>query len=141
MICQSIFENLTIWNKKYIIKLCKEPKGSYQKAKERYIQFRSDVEAAKRKLQGASTSEDIDEAIIELASLMKQSFEDSLLDEMIVWIADARLKACNLRMHDYTRKEMVKLLEDMLKSLDSIIEAANKNTRNFQDWRHHQEEF
>ena len=34
-------------------------------------------------------------------------------------------------MHDYTRKEMVKLLEDMLKSLDSIIEAANKNTRNF----------
>jgi len=72
---------------------------------------------------------------------MKQSFEDSLLDEMIVWIADARLKACNLRMHDYTRKEMVKLLEDMLKSLDSIIEAANKNTRNFQDWRHHQEEF
>ena len=114
--------------------------------KERYIQFRSDVEAAKRKLQGASTSEDIDEAIIELASLMKQSFEDSLLDEMIVWIADARLKACNLRMHDYTRKEMVKLLEDMLKSLDSIIEAANKdnvvkNTRNFQDWRHNQEEF
>ena len=109
--------------------------------KERYIQFRSDVEAAKRKLQGASTSEDIDEAIIELASLMKQSFEDSLLDEMIVWIADARLKACNLRMHDYTRKEMVKLLEDMLKSLDSIIEAANKNTRKFQDWRHHQEEF
>ena len=93
--------------------------------KERYIQFRSDVEAAKRKLQGASTSEDIDEAIIELASLMKQSFEDSLLDEMIVWIADARLKACNLRMHDYTRKEMVKLLEDMLKSLDSIIEAAD----------------
>ena len=75
----------------------------------------------------------LDEAIIELASLMKQSFEDSLLDEMIVWIADARLKACNLRMHDYTRKEMVKLLEDMLKSLDSIIEAANKNTRNFQD--------
>ena len=60
--------------------------------KERYIQFRSDVEAAKRKLQGASTSEDIDEAIIELASLMKQSFEDSLLDEMIEWIADARLK-------------------------------------------------
>ena len=51
--------------------------------KERYIQFRSDVEAAKRKLQGASTSEDIEEAIIELASLMKQSFEDSLLDEMI----------------------------------------------------------
>ena len=93
--------------------------------KERYIQFRSDVEAAKRKLQGASTSEDIDEAIIELASLMKQSFEDSLLDEMIEWIADARLKACNLRMHDYTRKEMVKLLEDMLKSLDSIIEAAD----------------
>ena len=41
-------------------------------------------------------------------------------------------------MHDYTRKEMVKSLEDMLKSLDSIIEAANKdnivkNTRNFQD--------
>ena len=93
--------------------------------KERYIQFRSDVEAAKRKLQGASTSEDIEEAIIELASLMKQSFEDSLLDEMIVWIADARLKACNLRMHDYTRKEMVKSLEDMLKSLDSIIEAAD----------------
>ena len=40
---------------------------------------------------------------------------------------------CEIEMHDYTRKEMVKLLEDMLKSLDSIIEAANKNTRNFQD--------
>lgn len=93
--------------------------------RERYIMFRSEVEAAKEKLKGATTSEATEEAISRLDVLMEESVKDYQLKNILGWTKDVKGAVQALRTHDSTRTELANLLEGMLTSVDSMIAAEN----------------
>lgn len=97
--------------------------------KERFQCFRKEVSEIAEQLRTADGQETIEENIDCLETIMQKYVNDGQVNDIRNWIDDVNGTIRAVRMHDHTRSELIKMMEQMLERVDEILadETAKEN--------------
>ncbi len=94
-----------------------------------YEYFCEEVTAVKTRLRVAETAEEVDTAVKKISELMENTAKVIQLEAVGNWTSVIRKNVNAVKKHDCTRTELVSLLEEMLKHVESLISEEMSRER------------